>query len=142
MPADNGSRSDQDQRLRPLRPERSQRNPEQLLQDSQLTARPFGVQRQNLLPESKILKNKVLSGTESTDNPSQEMSERYDYGKNHVQNSIETRRSKPVSKSFILRVHEVLTRDRVILGAITTPSSIPTSCRRLTGLIGQKTNSG
>ncbi len=111
MPADNGSRSDQDQRLRPLRPERSQRNPEQLLQDSQLTARPFGVQRQNLLPESKIFKNKVLSGTESTDNPSQEMSERYDYGKNHVQNFIETRRSKPVSKSFILRVHEVLTRD-------------------------------
>ena len=69
------------------------------------------MQRQNLLPESKIFKNKVLSGTESTDNPSQEMSERYDYGKNHVQNFIETRRSKPVSKSFILRVHEVLTRD-------------------------------
>jgi len=39
------------------------------------------------------------------------MSERYDYRKNHVQNFIETRRSKPVSKSFILRVHEVLTRD-------------------------------
>jgi hypothetical protein len=39
------------------------------------------------------------------------MSERRDYGHNHGQNLIETRRIKLVSRSFILRVHEVLTRD-------------------------------
>jgi hypothetical protein len=65
-----------------------------------------------LLTESEILKDEVLSGTEGTDNPSQEMSERHDYGQNHGQNLIETRRIKLVSKSFILRVHEVLTRDK------------------------------
>jgi len=55
----------------------------------------------------------ILSGTESTDSPSQEMTERRDDGHNHGQNFIETRRNKPVSKSFILRVHEVLTKDRI-----------------------------
>jgi len=64
------------------------------------------------LTESEIFKNQVLSGPESTDNPSQEMSERRDYGQKQYQNLIETRRIKSVSKSFILRVHEVLTRDK------------------------------
>jgi hypothetical protein len=39
MPVHNGSRSDQDERLSPPGPERSQRNPEQLVQGSQSTAR-------------------------------------------------------------------------------------------------------
>lgn len=69
------------------------------------------MQSQQLLTESEIFKDEVLSGTESTDRPSQEMSERSDYGQNHGQNLIETRCINPVSKSFILHLHEVLTRD-------------------------------
>jgi hypothetical protein len=45
------------------------------VQGSQSTARSFGVQSQQLLTESEIFKDQVLSGTESTDNPSQEISE-------------------------------------------------------------------
>ena len=60
------------------------------------------MKRQQFLTESEIFKDEVLLRTESTDNPSQEMSERRDYGQNHGQNLIETRRIKSVSKSFIL----------------------------------------
>ena len=69
------------------------------------------MQSQQLLTESEIFKGEVRSGTESTDNPSQEMSERRDDGQNHDQNLIEIRRIKLVCKSFIPRLHEVLTRD-------------------------------
>jgi hypothetical protein len=72
------------------------------------------VQSQQLLTESEIFKGEVRSGTESTDNPSQEMSERRDDGQNHDQNLIEIRRIKLVCKSFIPRLHEVLTRDTVL----------------------------
>ena len=44
MPAHDGSRSDQEERFCPPGPERSQRDPEQLVQDSQSTPRSFGVQ--------------------------------------------------------------------------------------------------
>lgn len=70
------------------------------------------MQSQQLLTESEIFKDEILSGTEGTDSPSQEMSEQRDNGQNHGQNLTETRCIKPVSKSFILRMHEVLTRDR------------------------------
>jgi hypothetical protein len=75
MPAHDGSRSNQDKRLRPPRPERFQGDPEQLLQSCQPTARSFGVQSKQLLSESEIFEDEVLSGAESTDNPSEEMSE-------------------------------------------------------------------
>jgi hypothetical protein len=78
--ADNGFGRDQDKGIFPSGPESLQDNPEQIVQGSQSTARPFGVQRQDLLAESEIFKDEVLSGTESADNPSQEMSERYDFG--------------------------------------------------------------
>jgi hypothetical protein len=78
---------------------------------SQSAARPFGVQSKELLAESEIFKNEVRSGTESTDSPPEEMSERRDQSQVHGQNLIETRRIRLVSKSFILRVREVLTRD-------------------------------
>src|ERR1700691_223725 len=110
MPAHKGSRSKQDERLRPPRPERFQGDPEQLVQSCQSTARSFCVQSKQLLTESEIFKGEVRSGTESTDNPSQEMSERRDDGQNHDQNLIEIRRIKLVCKSFIPRLHEVLTR--------------------------------
>lgn len=46
------------------------------------------MQSQQLLTESEIFKGEVRSGTESTDNPSQEMSERRDDGKDHGQHLI------------------------------------------------------
>jgi hypothetical protein len=56
------------------------------------TQTPFGMQRYNLLTKSEIFKDEVFSRTESTDSPSQEMSERHDYDQDHGQNLIETRR--------------------------------------------------
>ena len=84
------------------------------------------MQSQQLLTESEIFKGEVRSGTESTDNPSQEMSERRDDGQNHDQNLIEIRRIKLVCKSFIPRLHEVLTRDtrRIYAFTITPHSSL------------------
>jgi hypothetical protein len=43
------------------------------VQTFQSAARAFGVQSQQLLTESEIFKDQILSGTERTDNPSQEM---------------------------------------------------------------------
>ena len=54
-------------------------------------ARSLGVQSKQLLTESEIFEDQVFSGTESTDNPSEERSERRDDGQNHGQNFIETR---------------------------------------------------
>jgi len=65
------------------------------------------VQRQQLLAKGQIFEDEIRAGTESTDNPAEEMPEGHDHG----HDLIETRRVKLVSKSFILRVHEVLTRD-------------------------------
>jgi len=48
MPVHDGSRSDQDERLGPPTPERSQRNPEQLVLGRQSTARLLRVQSQQL----------------------------------------------------------------------------------------------
>jgi hypothetical protein len=48
MPVHDGSRSDQDERLPPPGPARSQRNPEQLVQGGQSTARSLRVQSQQL----------------------------------------------------------------------------------------------
>jgi hypothetical protein len=124
MPADNGSGRNQNERSFPSRPEPSQDNPEQLVQRSQSTARSFDVQRQNLLTESEIFKDEILSGTESTDNPSQEMSERHDYGQNHGQNLIETRPIKLVSNSVILQVYEVLTRDSICDWQMKLPNAV------------------
>src|SRR5262249_19660114 len=76
------ARSDQDERLPPPRPERSQRNPEQLVQGSQSSPRPLRVQSEQLPTESQVLKDEVLPGTESADQPAQEMSKRHNHGKN------------------------------------------------------------
>ena len=77
-----GSRSDQDERVPPPGPERSQRNPEQLVHGSQSTARSLGVQSQQLLMKSQVFKDEVLSGMECADQPAEEMSKRHDHGKN------------------------------------------------------------
>jgi hypothetical protein len=123
MPAHHGSRSNQDERLGPPRPERFQGDPEQLVQSCQSTARSLGVQSEQLLTESKIFEDEVLSGTESIHNPSQEMSERRHCGQNHDLNLIEIRRIELACKSFIPRVHEILTRDRINLFDLITDIS-------------------
>jgi hypothetical protein len=56
------------------------------------------VQGEQLLADSEIFENEVPSRAESTDNPSEEMSERG----NHGQHFIETRSIKLSSKSLIL----------------------------------------
>src|SRR5580698_5670444 len=81
MPVHDGSRSDQDERLGPPTPERSQRNPEQLVLGRQSTARLSRVQSQQLPTESQVFEDEVLPGTDSAHQPAEEMSERHDHVK-------------------------------------------------------------
>jgi hypothetical protein len=74
------------------------------VQDGQSLARSFGMQSKQLLAERQIFEDEILSGTERTPKPSQEMPEQNEYGRNHGLNVIETRRIKLVSNSVILRV--------------------------------------
>ena len=108
MPVHDGSGSNQEERFPPPGPEHSQGNPEQLVQDSQSTARSLRVQSQQLLMESKVLKDELLMGTESAEQPAEQMSERHD----HVKNVTETSRIQLCAKSFILQVYDVLARHR------------------------------
>ena len=84
MPAHDGSRSDQDERLRPPGPERCQRDPEHLVQGGQSTARSFGMQSEQLLTESQVFEDKILPTTESADHPTEDIPERHDHGKNLI----------------------------------------------------------
>jgi hypothetical protein len=84
MPVHDRSWSDQDERFCPSRPERSQRDPEQLMQDGQSTARSFGVQREQLLTESQVFEQEVFPGTESAGHPAEKMPEQYDHGENRT----------------------------------------------------------
>jgi hypothetical protein len=84
MPVHDGSRSDQDERLGPPGPARSQGNPEQLVQGSESTARLLRVQSQQLPPESQVLEDEVLPGTENADQATEEMSERHDHSRNYI----------------------------------------------------------
>ena len=104
MPVHDGPGSDQDERLPPPGPERSQRNPKQLVQGSQPTARLLRVQSQQLPTESYVFKDEVLLGTESADHPPEDVPERGDHGKN----LIETIRIQLFAKSFILQMYDVL----------------------------------
>src|SRR5215469_6551314 len=106
MKNNDGSGSNQDERLPPPGPEHSQGNPEQLVQGSQSTARSLRVQSQQLLMESQVLKDEVLLGAESDEQPAEQMSERDD----HVKNVTETSRIQLCAKSFILQVYDVLAR--------------------------------
>jgi hypothetical protein len=108
MPVHDGSGSNQDERLPPPGPEHSQGNPEQLVQDSQSTARSLRVQSQQLLMESQVLKDELLVGAESAEQPAEQMSERHD----HVKNLTEASRIQLCAKSFILQVYDVLARHR------------------------------
>jgi hypothetical protein len=62
------------------------------------------VQSQQVLTQSQVFEDEVLAGTESADHPPEEMPERYDHGKN----LSGTARIQLCSKSYILRVYDVL----------------------------------
>jgi hypothetical protein len=64
------------------------------------------VQSQQLPTESQVLEDEVLPGTENADQPAEEMSERYDHGKNFSGKV----RIELCAKSFILQVYDVLAR--------------------------------
>src|SRR5215470_13075236 len=125
MPVHDGSRSDQDERFSPPGPERSQRNPEQLVQGSQSTARSLGVQSQQLLMKSQVFKDEVLTGTESAEQPAEQMSERRDHNRNH----IEKVRIELCAKSFILQVYDGLARHSVNLQATEIKAEIASAKR-------------
>jgi hypothetical protein len=59
-----------------------------------------------LLTESQVFEDEILSGTESTDHPAEDMPERHD----HVKNLIGTLRVELLAKSLIFRVYDVLAR--------------------------------
>jgi len=82
MPVHDASGSNQDERLPPSRPERSQRNPEQLVQGSQSSARPLRVQSEQLLAQSQVFEDEVLAGAKRADDPPEEMPEPHNHGKN------------------------------------------------------------
>jgi hypothetical protein len=77
MPVHDGSRSNQDERFPPPRPERSQRNPEQLVQGSQSSARPLCMQSEQLATESQVFEDEVRAGAKRADDPPEEMPERH-----------------------------------------------------------------
>src|SRR5215831_5643979 len=96
MPVHDASGSNQDERLPPPRPERSQRHPEQLVQGSQSSARPLRVQSEQLPTESQVFEDEVLAGAKRADDPPEEMPERHNHGKNiigtiRIQRSIQAK---------------------------------------------------
>ena len=71
--------------------------------------------------KSQVFKDEVLTGTESADQPAEEMSERYDHGKNFTGKI----RIELCAKSFILQVYDVLAKHRPIcLACISYQSTI------------------
>jgi hypothetical protein len=68
------------------------------------TARSLRVQSQQLPTESQIFEDEVLAGTESTDQPAEEMSERCEHSKN-LTGTVQIQRC---AKSFILLVYDAL----------------------------------
>jgi hypothetical protein len=64
------------------------------------------VQSQQLPTESQVLEDEALPGTENADQPTEEMSERHDHGRNHIGKV----RIELCAKSFILQVYDVLAR--------------------------------
>jgi hypothetical protein len=92
------------------------------------------VQSQQLPTESQVLEDKVLTGTENADQPTEEMSERHDHGKN-FSGKI---RIQLCAKSFILQVYDVLARHRAT-PTRRIPPEVPVKTKRsrwLPGVLG------
>ena len=64
------------------------------------------MQRQQLPTESQVLEDEVLPGTETADQPTEEMSKRHDHSRNYIGKV----RIELCAKSFILQVYDVLAR--------------------------------
>ena len=62
------------------------------------------MQSEQLLMESQVLKDELLMGAESVEQPAEQMSERHD----HVKNLTETFGIQLCAKSFILPVYDAL----------------------------------
>ena len=61
--------------------------------------------------ECQVFEDEVLAGAESTDHPAEETSERREHSRNHIGKV----RIELCAKSFILQVHEVLARHRLLV---------------------------
>ena len=64
------------------------------------------MQGQQLLTESQVFEDEIFPRTKSPENPSEDIPERHDHGKN----LIGTARIELLAKSLILRVYDVLAR--------------------------------
>src|SRR5438034_1085537 len=109
MPIDDRSRRHEDKRSFPSRPDSSQGNPEQFVYRRQAATRSFGVKHQQLLTESQVFKDEILAGAENANDPADQVPE----GGDHGRKSYRIAAQRVVSKSFILRMQEVLSRARV-----------------------------
>ena len=94
MPIHNCSGCDENERLFPSSPQPSQHDPKHLVPSRESTARSFDVQRQQLRAESQIFQNEVLTGTQSTENPTEKMAMSHDHGPNFTGTRGTTLRSK------------------------------------------------
>src|SRR5215470_2426451 len=83
-----GSGSNLDERLPPPRPERSQRDSEQLVQGSPSSARPLRVQSEQLPTESQVFADEVRAGAKRADNPPEEMPERHNHYRNYPNSAL------------------------------------------------------
>jgi len=71
MPTNHGLRGDKDQRSLPARPNLSQNDPEQLVDETQSRARSLCVPSQQLLPKGEVLEEEFFSGAKDGDDPAQ-----------------------------------------------------------------------
>ena len=88
MPPNHCSGCNQNQRLFPASPKPSQHDPEQLLQSTESPARSPCAQSQELLAEGQVFEDEILSRTEGTNNPADEVSEPRDHGQNRIETSL------------------------------------------------------
>jgi hypothetical protein len=79
----------------------------------------LGVQSQQLLMKSQVFKDEVLAGTESADQPAEEMSERRDHSRNYIGKV----RIELCAKSFILQVYDVLARHSLTFSVLLVSAS-------------------
>src|ERR1700757_5306524 len=75
-------------RLFPANPKPPQHDPEQLVQSAESPARSPCAQSQELLAEGQVFEDEILSRTEGTDNPADEVSEPRDHGQNRIETSL------------------------------------------------------
>jgi hypothetical protein len=78
------------------------------MRTSESPARTFGMESQQLPTQSEVLKDEILAGSECTNNPTEEVPEPHDHGKNLIRHS----QMRLMANSLILRVYDVLMTHR------------------------------